>query len=100
MERTIHAKGMPMSTLERRTFVTRFLAAVGLAGSAATGLKAATPQSAPAARWQGALHSEDEWYDKIPGIHRFVFDTISPDGLSQSMGFASTYLAQNKAKYG
>ena len=50
-------------------------------------------------RWQAARHPEDAWYDKIPGVHRFVFDTISPDGLSQSMGFANTFMETNKTGY-
>ena len=85
--------------LARRKFVTRFFAAVGLAGSAAAGLEAAGAQTVSDSRWVAAHHPEDEWYDKVPGIHRFVFDTISPDGLSQSLGFAGTYLDANKSKY-
>ena len=84
-------------SVARRSFVTRILAAVGLAGA---GVKTGQAQTVPETPWHGAHHPEDEWYDKIPGIHRFVFDTISPDGLSQSIGFASTYLEQNKNKYG
>src|SRR6476660_7451480 len=81
----------------RRRFVSRFWAALGLAGVASTGLEA---QSASEARWQGAHHPEDEWYDKIPGVHRFVFDTVSPDGLASALGFASTFLITSSTKYG
>ncbi len=81
--------------MKRRTFVGRFFAALGLAGTAS-----AQSQPVSEARWQAATHPEDAWYDQIPGMHRFVFDTISPDGLSQSLGFANTYLDANKSKYG
>jgi hypothetical protein len=27
------------------------------------------------ALWRPARHAQDDWYDKIPGQHRFVFDT-------------------------
>lgn len=91
---------MESTETTRRRFVTRFWAALGLAGAvASTGLEAQA-QSTSEARWQSARHPEDEWYDKIPGVHRFVFDTISADGLSQSLGFASTFLEQSGAKYG
>jgi hypothetical protein len=83
-------------TLARRKFVTRFGAAIGLAGSA-TALQAQTPTAS--ARWQAARHPQDEWYDEIPGVHRFVFDTISPEGLSQSLGFARTFLDTSNSKY-
>ena len=86
--------------LARRSFVTRGLAALGLAGSATAAVEAAPAQSAAEGRWQGAKHAEDEWYDKVPGIHRFVFDTISPDGFQSSLMFAGTYLDANKNKYG
>jgi len=85
-------------TLARRTFVGRFWAAIGLTGTA-TALQAQTP-TASEARWQAAHHPEDEWYDKVPGVHRFVFDTISPEGLSSALGFASTYLLTSSSKYG
>jgi intracellular sulfur oxidation DsrE/DsrF family protein len=84
----------------RRRFVSRLFAAVGLTGAASTGLAEARTSAAAEGRWQGASHPEDEWYDKIPGIHRFVFDTISPDGVSRALGFAGTYLEVNKSKYG
>src|SRR5215475_10003481 len=84
----------------RRRFVSRLFAAVGLT-AAGTGMTEARTSAAPAeGRWQGASHPEDEWYDKVPGIHRFVFDTVSPDGVSRALGFASTYLEVNKSKYG
>jgi intracellular sulfur oxidation DsrE/DsrF family protein len=87
-------------SLARRKFVTRIGAALGLVSAAASGLEAQSPQAASEPRWQGARHPNDDWYDKIPGVHRFVFDTISPDGVSRALRFAGTYLDANKNGYG
>jgi intracellular sulfur oxidation DsrE/DsrF family protein len=87
-------------TLARRRFVARLGAAFGLAGAAGATAQASPVQSSADARWQAAKHPTDAWYDNIPGVHRFVFDTISPDGLTRAMGFAGTYLDANKSGYG
>ena len=87
-------------TLARRKFVTRFCAALGLVGTAAARGETAHAQTVSESRWQAAHHPEDAWYDTIPGVHRFVFDTISPDGMSASLGFANTFLDANKTGYG
>src|SRR5689334_15582517 len=86
-------------TVARRGFLTRFTAALGLGGATVLTSEAAQAQAPTKSegRWQGASHPEDAWYDKVPGIHRFVFDTISPEGLLQSMGFAGTFMETNKS---
>jgi intracellular sulfur oxidation DsrE/DsrF family protein len=86
-------------TVARRSFLARLSAAFGLGSAVVLGGTEVQAQS-NSERWQGARHAEDAWYDQIPGVHRFVFDTISPEGLNQSMGFASTYLETNKTGYG
>src|SRR5439155_21100710 len=86
-----------MTTSSRRNFVTRFLGALGLVGASAIPEKAFA--QTPEKRWQPAFHPEDAWYEDIPGIHRFVFDTITPEGLSSALGFATTYLDATKNKY-
>ena len=83
----------------RRSFLTRLTTALGLGGASALHAAPAAAQSNPEGRWQAARHPEDAWYDKIPGVHRFVFDTISADGLAQSMGFANTFMETNKTGY-
>jgi intracellular sulfur oxidation DsrE/DsrF family protein len=86
-------------SLARRKFVTRLGAAFGLVSATSSSMGATSVQASSDTRWQAARHPEDDWYDKIPGIHRFVFDTISPDGLSRAMMFANTYLEVNKSGY-
>src|SRR5262245_5148519 len=83
----------------RRGFLTRLSAALGFGGAAVLSGETAQAQSATE-RWQPARHPEDAWYDKIPGVHRFVFDTISPEGLDRSIGFAGTFMETNKSGYG
>jgi hypothetical protein len=73
-------------------------AALGFGGAGAGYAAPAAAQSTEG-RWQAARHPQDEWYDKVPGVHRFVFDTISPEGLSQSMGFANTFMESSKTGY-
>jgi len=85
--------------LARRKFVTRFFTALGIAGTGAAGLESAHAQTSTESRFRPAVHPQDSWYDEIPGIHRYVFDTISPDGLSRSLGFANTYMETSKNKY-
>lgn len=87
-------------SLARRRFVTRLGAAFGLVTAAGATGQGAPAQTASEARWQAARHPNDAWYDNVPGVHRFVFDTISPDGLSRAMGFANTFLEANKTGYG
>jgi intracellular sulfur oxidation DsrE/DsrF family protein len=86
--------------LARRGFVSRLGAAFGWVGAGASMSEAAAAQSSADERWQAARHPEDAWYGKIPGIHRFVFDTISSDGLSRAMQFANTFLDANNSGYG
>src|SRR5262249_13101415 len=86
--------------LARRGFVTRLGAAFGFVGAGASMSESAAAQSSADGRWQAARHPEDAWYDKIPGMHRFVFDTISTDGLSRAMQFANTFLEANNSGYG
>jgi intracellular sulfur oxidation DsrE/DsrF family protein len=38
--------------------------------------------------------------DQIPGQHRFVFDTVSADGLTNALLFANNYLNANQSGYG
>lgn len=47
-----------------------------------------------------ARHPQDDWLDKIPGKHRFVFDTNTPEGLALGLLFASNYYYANQQGYG
>jgi intracellular sulfur oxidation DsrE/DsrF family protein len=91
----------------RRSFLSRVgggLAAFGAAWGAGTGVAraqaptaAATPH--PGDRWQPARHAQDDWYDEVPGKHRLLFDTTSPDTLEDAIQFAGNFFSANKNVY-
>jgi intracellular sulfur oxidation DsrE/DsrF family protein len=88
------------SFVERRSFLARLGAGVGLAGVAVAGSTTASAQSTGSTSWQPARHEQDDWLDKIPGRHRFIFDTTTPDGMSSGLLFATNYLLANQSGYG
>src|SRR3989338_8766061 len=86
-------------TLARRSFLSKAgagAAAIG-AGSSPVRAQSASPD---AARWQPERHTEDDWFDRVPGKHRMFWDTITPDGLGQAIFFSNNYLTANKNGYG
>jgi len=85
----------------RRWFLSRFGATCAATGAAllATGAKARA-QSSGATNWQPAVHPEDAWLSQIPGKHRFIFDTTSPDGFSNALTYAGNYFVANQSGYG
>ena len=88
--------------LARRSFLSQLgtgattLFGAALAGGAAT-LQA---QSASSGRFQPSLHTQDEWLDKLPGKHRFIFDTTTPDGFGAALLYANNYFLANQTGYG
>ncbi|MDZ7630185.1 MAG: hypothetical protein U5K74_02205 [Gemmatimonadaceae bacterium] len=77
--------------------------AAGLA--AFTGASSLTPDSAagqraPVLPWQPARHSQDDWFDQIPGKHRFFFDATSAPGAGEAITFASNFYVASKMGYG
>jgi intracellular sulfur oxidation DsrE/DsrF family protein len=92
-------KGL-QSSMARRLFLARLGTGVGVAGAAAVGSPAAAAQAAADAPWRPARHAQDDWFDKIPGEHRFVFDTTTADGMALGLRFASNYLKANEDGYG
>ena len=69
----------------------------------ATSVSAAQDHSSagPAdARWQPARHSNDDWFDQLPGVHRFFIDSVSADGFGEALLFANNYFSANKNSYG
>jgi intracellular sulfur oxidation DsrE/DsrF family protein len=82
----------------RRFFLSRLGAGAGFA--TLLGAESLRAQSASEARWQPTRHPQDDWYDQVPGQHRLVFDTTSPDGLGTGLQFANNFFAANKSGYG
>ena len=91
-----------VSPLARRSFLTHVGAGATILGAtiAATGAPAAGAQSISGPRWQAARHEEDAWFDQIPGKHRLVFDTTTPDGANWAATFANNYYTANGSGYG
>lgn len=85
---------------ERRSFLTRLTAGVtALAATVASGVSTAQGQSTSGARWQPERHEKDDWLDQLPGKHRFVFDTTTPDGFGNALAFANNFIRVNQTDY-
>ena len=91
----------PASAPERRSFLTRFNAGAAAIGALAMGRVAmAQVKSAPAVRFEPARHDKDDWMDQIPGKHRLLIDTTTPDGFRDGLLFANNFLVANRTDYG
>lgn len=88
------------SLMARRSFLARLGAAAGVLGATGISSPLAAAQAASDAPWRPARHTQDDWYDKIPGQHRFVFDTTTPDGMALALRFANNYFTANQSAYG
>ncbi len=89
------------SPLERRSFLTRLGAGAAAFGAVfAAGAGSAEGQSRGGSGWQPTRHSEDDWFDELPGEHRFIIDNISAGGFGQAMRFANNYINVNNDAYG
>src|SRR5215469_6304493 len=86
------------STSERRSFLTRFVGTTAaFAAAFATKAKA---QRSPAAAWRPGLEAKDDWMDSIPGKHRMIFDSTTPDAFAGALMYASNFYFSNKDGYG
>ena len=90
----------PESSMARRSFLARLGVGVGLVGTSAVSSPAAMKMATPDQSWRPARHPQDDWFDKIPGEHRVVVDTTTPDGLALALDFANNYFAANQTGYG
>ena len=85
--------------LARRSFLARLGAGAGALG-AAVAAGGVQVQAADAGRWQPARHAQDDWLDQVPGKHRFVFDTTTPEAFARALFYASNYFTANQSAYG
>ena len=85
---------------ERRSFLSRLAAGVAVVGGTMFRAEQAEAQSGSATPWRPTRHAQDDWLDQIPGGHRFVIDTISPQGLGSAMLFANNFFVANQNGYG
>ena len=91
---------VPQLSLNRRLFLARLGLGAGVVGATVASSPAAGARVAEDAPWQPARHAQDDWFDKIQGEHRLVFDTTSPDGMALALRFAGNYFVANKEAYG
>ena len=90
-----------MASKSRRSFLSHLGVAASAAGATlAGGSTSADAQSPGDARWQPARHPQDDWFDQLPGKHRFFFDTTTPDRLEDAIQFTGNYYGANRNVYG
>src|SRR5436190_5259609 len=83
----------------RRAFLSRLGIGATAAGVTVLTDRPAAAQSGASA-WHPSRHSEDDWLDRITGVHRLVLDTTTPGGFDNTLRFASNYFTANKSGYG
>jgi intracellular sulfur oxidation DsrE/DsrF family protein len=88
------------SPFQRRSFLTRLSAGMTAVGAAAFGKVTLARAESTATRWEPARHEKDDWLDQLPGKHRLVFDTITPEGLAQALAFTNNFMRVNRSDYG
>jgi intracellular sulfur oxidation DsrE/DsrF family protein len=85
------------STIERRSFLSRFAIGTALLGASATLIAPAQAQSA--AGFRARRHNEDAWLDAPKAGHRIVIDSSTPEGAGSALLYAANNFAANKAGY-
>jgi intracellular sulfur oxidation DsrE/DsrF family protein len=85
---------------ERRSFLSRLAAGTALVGGALFGAEPAAAQSGASTPWRPARHTQDDWLDQIPGTHRFLLDTVSPQGLGSALIFTNNFFVASQNGYG
>jgi intracellular sulfur oxidation DsrE/DsrF family protein len=90
-----------MPSKSRRSFLSNLGVAATAAGAGFAAAPAAARAQGPAeGRWQPARHPQDDWFDQLPGKHRFFFDTTTPDRLEDAIQFTGNYYGASKGVYG
>lgn len=84
----------------RRAFLSQLGTGATAAGLTVLSDRPAAAQSAEPSEWHPRRHAEDGWLDRIPGVHRFVFDTTTADGFGEALTFANNYYTANQSGYG
>jgi intracellular sulfur oxidation DsrE/DsrF family protein len=90
----------PQASLARRKFMARMGVGAGIVGASIVTSPVAGAQGAADAAWRPARHTQDDWYDKVPGVHRFLLDTSTPESMGWSLQFATNYFTANQEVYG
>ncbi len=94
------SKPSTSSRTQRRSFLTRVAAGLaGLTGGVLAAPRTTAAQTA-APGFTPTRHPQDDWLDRVPGRHRFVFDTTSADGFGMGLAFANNFYLANQSGYG
>lgn len=84
----------------RRAFFSQLKTGVTAAGLTVLASRSADAQTTGRSSWQPRRHEEDDWLDRLPGVHRIVFDTTNPVGFAEALSFATNFFTANKNGYG
>jgi hypothetical protein len=71
-----------------------------LGAAAAATVPAVAAQSPVKPEWRPTRHTQDDWFDEIPGMHRLVFDTTESNGLSSALLYSTNFYIANQSGYG
>jgi len=88
-----------LSLHERRSFLTRISAGMTAFAASFVGGAAVAQAQTPADHFQPVRHEKDDWLDQLPGKHRIVFDTTTPDSLGDGLAFANNFLRTSRSDY-
>jgi intracellular sulfur oxidation DsrE/DsrF family protein len=84
------------NTVARRSILARFGIGAAAIGS---GIGIGKAVAATNTKFEPVLHPEDSWFDSLPGRHRFVIDSTTPEGGGSALAFANNYFEANKNGY-
>jgi intracellular sulfur oxidation DsrE/DsrF family protein len=84
----------------RRSFLSRLGGGFAALGAALGAQTSTVLAQSPSGTWHPARHTEDDWFDKIPGKHRMFLDAVSPHGVGEALHFASNIITTSKSGYG
>lgn len=83
----------------RRSFLSRLGVGVTAFGATVGSSALAAQAQESGGRWQPSRHAQDDWLDKIPGKHRFVFDTTTADAFGGSLLYSNNFFVANQDAY-
>jgi intracellular sulfur oxidation DsrE/DsrF family protein len=98
-EARMNGKGL-RSLMARRLFLARLGAGASVVGASVVSSPSVVAQAAADAPWRPARHTQDDWYDKIPGVHRYLFDASTGESMGWALQFANNYFTANQDVYG
>lgn len=88
------------SMLRRRSFLSKLgISLTWITGAAGANASAAQLQSRSTAAWTAERHAQDDWFDQVPGKHRFLLDTTTAEGFGNALAFLNNYYSASESAY-